>query len=168
MAMLGIGTVIGALGAAHRAKPTRRSVLGSATLLGTFLLVAAALPALPAFEVALIPVGALAVFFGTNANAHMQVWSEPRLRGRVMAIYMLLTLGSTVIGGPFVGWICQHWNPRVGHRGRRPRDTHRRRRAVGAGRLVGAHASVGARARPRRGRLRTGVPHSRLTLPWRR
>ena len=114
MAMLGIGTVIGALGAAHRAKPTRRSVLGSAALLGTFLLVAAALPALPAFEVALIPVGALAVFFGTNANAHMQVWSEPRLRGRVMAIYMLLTLGSTVIGGPFVGWICQHWNPRAG------------------------------------------------------
>ena len=31
-----------------------------------------------------------------------------------MAIYMLLTLGSTVVGGPFVGWVCQQWNPRAG------------------------------------------------------
>ena len=31
-----------------------------------------------------------------------------------MAIYTLLTLGTTVIGGPFVGWICQHWSPRTG------------------------------------------------------
>ena len=44
----------------------------------------------------------------------MQIWSAPQLRGRVMAIYTLLTLGTTVIGGPFVGWICQHWSPRTG------------------------------------------------------
>jgi hypothetical protein len=31
-----------------------------------------------------------------------------------MAIYMLLTLGTTVAGGPFVGWVCQHWTPRTG------------------------------------------------------
>ena len=44
----------------------------------------------------------------------MQLASEPQLRGRVMAIYMLLTLGTTVVGGPFVGWVCQHFNPRAG------------------------------------------------------
>ena len=31
-----------------------------------------------------------------------------------MAIYSLLTLGTTVVGGPFVGWVCQHWSPRAG------------------------------------------------------
>jgi hypothetical protein len=31
-----------------------------------------------------------------------------------MALYTVLTLGSTVIGGPLVGWISQHWSPRVG------------------------------------------------------
>jgi len=36
------------------------------------------------------------------------------MRGRVMAIYSLLTLGSTVVGGPFVGWVCQTWSPRAG------------------------------------------------------
>ncbi len=31
-----------------------------------------------------------------------------------MAIYTLLTLGTTVVGGPFVGWMCQQWSPRTG------------------------------------------------------
>ena len=74
---------------------------------------------------------------------------EPRLHGRVMAIYMLLTLGSTVIGGPFVGWICQHWNPKA-RASRSPASRHSpqpsRCRCRRAGRQ--AHASVGARAGP--------------------
>ena len=115
MAILGVGTVIGALFAALRA-PTdvahgrrprprcsasrswsRRRCRRSSS-----------------FEIALVPVGAMAVFFGSTANAHMQIWSAPQLRGRVMAIYTLLTLGTTVVGGPFVGWVCQHWSPRTG------------------------------------------------------
>jgi MFS family permease len=114
MALLGVGTVIGALTAAHRARPTSRTVVTAAALLGVSLLVAAALPSRLAFEVALIPLGALAVFFGSTANGHMQISSAPELRGRVMAIYMLLTLGTTVAGGPFIGWVCQHWTPRTG------------------------------------------------------
>jgi MFS family permease len=114
MALLGIGTVIGGLLAAHRARPTSRTVVTAAALLGVALLVAAATPTRLAFEVALIPLGMLAVFFGSTANGHMQIWSAPELRGRVMAIYMLLTLGTTVAGGPFVGWVCQRWTPRTG------------------------------------------------------
>src|SRR5207253_11420613 len=44
----------------------------------------------------------------------MQVSSPPHIRGRIMSIFMLLTLGTTVVGGSFVGWICQQWNPRAG------------------------------------------------------
>jgi MFS family permease len=114
MAILGVGTVIGALYAAHRARPTSRTVVAAAALLGFSLIVAASLPKQFAVEVALVPVGALAVFFGSSANAHMQIWSEPYIRGRVMAIYTLLTLGTTVVGGPFIGWVCEHWSPRTG------------------------------------------------------
>jgi predicted MFS family arabinose efflux permease len=114
MALLGVGTVIGGLVAAHRARPTSRTVVTAAALLGISLLVVATTPSRLAFQVALIPVGALAVFFGTSANGHMQLWSAPELRGRVMAIYMLLTLGTTVAGGPFIGWVCQQWTPRTG------------------------------------------------------
>ena len=114
MAILGVGTVVGALFAAMRARPTSRTVVGSAALLGVALVVAASLPTQLTVEVALVPVGALAVFFGSTASAHMQIWSAPQLRGRVMAIYTLLTLGTTVVGGPSIGWVCQHWSPRAG------------------------------------------------------
>jgi len=114
MAILGVGTVIGGLAAATWARASARIVIGAAAALGLALVFAAALSSQVAFVVALVPVGAMAVFFGTVANSHMQVSSALPLRGRVMAIYTLLTLGTTVAGGPFVGWICQHWSPRTG------------------------------------------------------
>ena len=113
MAILGSGTVVGALAAAHRSRPRSRTVLASAAALGAALIVAAVAPTEAWVALALVPVGALAVFFGSTANAHMQVWSAPHFRGRVMAIYTFLTMGSTVVGGPLVGWISQHWSPRV-------------------------------------------------------
>jgi MFS family permease len=114
MAILGVGTVIGGLAAATWARASARMVIGAAAALGLSLVVAAALSSRVAFVIALVPVGAMAVFFGTVANSHMQVSSALQLRGRVMAIYTLLTLGTTVVGGPFVGWICQQWSPRTG------------------------------------------------------
>jgi MFS family permease len=114
MAVLGVGTVIGALGAALRARPTRATVVAGAALLGIALVTAAVMPTRATVVLALVPVGALATFFGSTANAHMQVSSPAHVRGRIMSIYMLLTLGSTVVGGPFVGWVCQQWNPRAG------------------------------------------------------
>jgi MFS family permease len=114
MAILGVGTVIGGLTAAARARPTTKTVIGSAAVLGLTLVTAAGAPNQIVTEVMLVPVGVMAVFFGSTANAHMQIWSAPQLRGRVMAIYTLLTLGTTVVGGPFIGWVCGQWSPRTG------------------------------------------------------
>jgi MFS family permease len=85
----------------------------AAGALGLALVGAAALPTEVTVALALVPVGALAVFFGSTASAHMQMCSAHEFRGRVMAIYSVLTLGTTVFGGPFVGWVCQRWSPRV-------------------------------------------------------
>ncbi len=114
MALLGVGTVLGALFAAHRSIANRTTVIVGAALLGSALIVAACLPTRFTFELALIPVGALAVFFGSSASSHLQTSSAPELRGRVMSIYTILTLGTTVIGGPSIGYVCQRWNPRAG------------------------------------------------------
>jgi MFS family permease len=114
MAVLGAGTVIGALTAAHRARTSARVVLLSGVALGVSMLATAAAPNEPLVIVSLVPTGAFAVFFGSVANSHMQSLSLPSFRGRVMSMYSLLGLGSTVIGGPLVGWISQTWSPRVG------------------------------------------------------
>jgi MFS family permease len=150
MAILGFGTVIGALTAAHRARPTSRTVVGAAALLGISLIVCASWPSQLGVEVALVPVGALAVFFGSTANGHMQIWSEPHVRGRVMAIYTSLTLGVTVIGGPFVGWVCGRWSPRAG---------------LGVAGVATAAAAVGVLLVQRARLLEPERPHLPIQLP---
>jgi MFS family permease len=146
MAVLGVGTVIGALFAALRAHPTSATVIAAATLLGVALVSAAALPTRLTVILALVPVGALATFFGSTANAHMQVSSPLHVRGRIMSIYMLLTLGSTVVGGPFVGWVCEQWSPRTGI-GLAGVATVLAAAAVAVSRVTSVWALVRARAR---------------------
>jgi MFS family permease len=113
MTILGVGTVIGALAAAHRGRTSLRLVLGCGALLGASMLTTASAMAKPLFMLSLVPTGALAVFFGAVVNSHMQSLSVQAFRGRVMSIYSMLALGTTVFGGPFVGWISQTWTPRV-------------------------------------------------------
>jgi MFS family permease len=44
----------------------------------------------------------------------MVIASDPPMRGRVMALYSIVFLGSTPIGGPLVGWACEEWGARSG------------------------------------------------------
>ena len=46
--------------------------------------------------------------FGTTANTSLQLATPDHLRGRVMALYMLLFAGSTPIGGFFTGFMAEH------------------------------------------------------------
>jgi hypothetical protein len=44
----------------------------------------------------------------------MQLRADPELRGRVLALQTIVFLGSTPIGGPIVGALCEIFSPRVG------------------------------------------------------
>jgi MFS family permease len=84
----------------------------SALGLGVAMLGAAVAPTLR-WEVLLIALcGATAITFMATANATLQLGSRADMRGRVMALYMVLFVGSTPIGGPIVGWIAEHASPR--------------------------------------------------------
>jgi MFS family permease len=113
MAALGLGTLAGALAAAHRARQSTRTVLTAAACLGALLVVTSAMPTKGLILLALVPTGALAVFFGSISNAHMQHWSAPQFRGRVMAVYSMLAMGTTIVGGPLMGWVSQRWSARA-------------------------------------------------------
>src|SRR3954454_13638918 len=56
MALLGIGSVIGGLVAAHRGPSSGRVVIAAAGVLGSVLMISAALPTQLLFEIALVPV----------------------------------------------------------------------------------------------------------------
>ncbi len=56
--------------------------------------------------------GATGIAFLSATMTSLQLGSIPAMRGRVMALYSILFLGSTPIGGPLSGWIAQQFDTR--------------------------------------------------------
>ena len=110
--MLAIGAVAGALGSAHREKPRAILLLASVLLLGIFFTAAALMPSYLGFGIALAGLGWALQTFMTTANGTVQLWTEPAMRGRVMAIYMGIVNGCTLFGAPFVGWVANRYGAR--------------------------------------------------------
>jgi MFS family permease len=111
---MGVGSVAGALAAGARGRADARLLVGAAAAFGVAELLVAAAPTIPLQLAALIPLGAVSVTFAAGVNSAMQLAVEPAMRGRVMALYSVVFLGSTPIGAPLVGWIAQVAGPRAG------------------------------------------------------
>ena len=110
--IMAIGSLAGALISARRDKPSIRLIVGSALVFGLFSSAAALMPNYWTFALALIPVGLSALLLLTTANSTVQMTVAPAMRGRVMALYMAIFMGTTPIGAPIVGWIAEAWGPR--------------------------------------------------------
>jgi MFS family permease len=114
MAAMAVGSVVGALVAGARGRVSPALISGSALAFGAFMLLTAGAPALPVALVLLPFVGAASVTFAAGINSALQLTVDPDKRGRVMALYSIVFLGSTPIGGPLLGWVCQAAGPRAG------------------------------------------------------
>jgi len=112
--VLGLGSLAGALFTAARRHPSDRLLMISLAAFGVLMLGAAVAPGLQAEIAILIPLGVAAIAFQTTANSLLQLRSDPGLRGRVMAIYSVVFLGTTPIGAPIVGWVAQLLGARAG------------------------------------------------------
>ena len=110
---MGVGSVIGALATGARGRADARLIGGAALAFGALALMAALMPSL-ALEIPVLAVlGGSAVSFAASVNSALQLAVEPEMRGRVMALYSVVFLGSTPIGGPLAGWLAQAYDPRV-------------------------------------------------------
>jgi MFS family permease len=114
MSVMGLGAFTGALATAGRAMPTHLQLIAAGLALGVLMLAAAAMPTLPLEMVVLVPLGTAMVLFQATANSLLQLLSDPSFRGRVMALYVMVFVGTTPIGGPLVGWISEQFGPRAG------------------------------------------------------
>lgn len=113
-AAMGLGAVIGGLYTAGRATTKLIQVIRVALLFGCSLLLLAIVPKFWIAILVLVLVGALSVLFIALGNTTLQLTSQPEMRGRVMSIWSIAFLGTTPIGGPIIGAIADHSNPRVG------------------------------------------------------
>jgi MFS family permease len=110
---MAVGSIAGALVNGHRGRTGPRLIAGGALAFGLSALLAAAMPSLALEVVMLALLGAAAVTFAATINSTLQLAVTPEMRGRVMALYSVVFLGSTPIGAPLTGWLAQTYDPRV-------------------------------------------------------
>jgi MFS family permease len=110
---MAVGSIVGALVNGHRGRTGPRLIAAGSLAFGIAALLSALMPTL-AFEIpALMLLGAASVTFAATINSTLQLAVAPEMRGRVMALYSVVFLGSTPIGGPLAGWLAQSYDPRV-------------------------------------------------------
>ncbi len=101
------------------ATAARETVTAWAMLLwgGAFAVVSmllAGAPGLVAALALLVGLGVANISFNTLARTLLQLGAEPTMQGRVIALHAIVFLGSTPIGGPLIGWVCEQFGSRVG------------------------------------------------------
>jgi MFS family permease len=106
--IMAIGTVLGALLAAGRKRPSFGVLFCGAAVFGLGCTLAAAAPTYWIFAGALVVIGVAVLTFMNTTNGLMQITTEPAMRGRVMALRLGIALGGTPIGAPIVGWVADH------------------------------------------------------------
>jgi len=109
---LAIGSLAGALLAARRTRIRHRLVILAALSFGAAEIVAGLLPSYLAFAVWTPVLGLASLTMITSANASFQVSVAPAMRGRAMALYLMVFMGGTPIGSPIVGWVGQTFGAR--------------------------------------------------------
>jgi MFS family permease len=109
---MAVGSVIGALLAARRAKPGIELLLTSAIFFGLGCALAAIMPNYVLFGAALALIGIASQTLTTSTNSYVQLSTDPSMRGRVIAILLAIALGGTPIGAPIVGWVADSFGPR--------------------------------------------------------
>lgn len=114
MGTMGAGAIVGALVNGARGRTSPELICGSAIVFGGALGLAAIAPTLDLVLAALVVVGASSVTFTSAVNAQLQLAAPPAFRGRVMALYGVVFLGSTPVGAPLLGFVCEHFGARVG------------------------------------------------------
>jgi MFS family permease len=110
--IMAVGSVIGALMTARRAKPRVLVLVVAASTFGLGCGLAAVMPNYWLFGLALVLIGVSAQTLTTTSISLVQLATDPVMRGRVMAILLAVTLGGTPIGAPIIGGVADRFGPR--------------------------------------------------------
>ena len=106
--ILAVGSFTGVLVSArleHLRVP--KFVMAGGIMFGILLTIAAWMPNYGSFAAILPIVGGIALLTLISANSYVQTNSDPKLRGRVMGIYLLIFMGGTPIGSPLIGLFAE-------------------------------------------------------------
>jgi MFS family permease len=103
---IAVGSLIGALHAAHRNQATLQAAFCAGVAFGIAEIVSGLMPTFVAFALILPLVGYLSITFITSANATLMSSSPSEVRARVAAVYVLVFLGGSPLGSIVMGWLA--------------------------------------------------------------
>ena len=112
--LMAVGSLTGALLAARRRRARLRVVIAAAAGFGVLETVAAGTSSLWLFSLLMVPIGMFGMTMNVTTNTAIQMGTDPAMRGRVIALFMMVFLGGTPLGAPLVGWITDTYGARVG------------------------------------------------------
>jgi MFS family permease len=112
--VVSVGSLAGALAMARRRSIDVRVVALTALAFGVPMLLLAGVPSLLVACIVGVFIGFGSIAFLTSSTAIVQTRAEPTMRGRVLALQGMVFLGSTPIGGPILGWVCEAYGARWG------------------------------------------------------
>lgn len=107
---LACGALTGALaGTGRRSRPSVWLVLGAAVGCASFGTLVGLAGAYWLVVALLLPTGFFMVFFAQAANQRVQLGVDAAFRGRVMALWVLVFLGTNPVGAPLIGWVAERF-----------------------------------------------------------
>lgn len=110
--VLAIGSLTGALLAARRTTVWRGFVVVGALVFSVVQIASSLMPTYWAYAATLPFIGISLMTTMTTAQALIQTTTDAAVRGRVLALYMMVFMGSTPLGAPIIGWLAQVVSPR--------------------------------------------------------
>jgi MFS family permease len=110
---MALGAIAGSLVTGARNRVSAGLIVAAALAFGLLAIAAASAPTLAAVAIILVPLGAASVLFAAGINSTLQLTAEPTMRGRVMALFSMVFLGTTPIGGPIAGALSGALGPRA-------------------------------------------------------
>jgi MFS family permease len=102
-----VGAVLGAFASTRRKSVRLRSI---ALLTGTYglaIVVGGLVPLYGVFLAGIVALGLSRILFATAAESMVQLSTRPSIRGRVMAIYIVVLVGGQAAGGLIIGAIAE-------------------------------------------------------------
>ena len=112
--LVAVGSVVGALASTKMTHLRLRIVVLCGTGWAAVLALAALMPSVQTFGVALVASGIGSQYFFQSGNPLVQLSTLPEVRGRVISVWVLVVLGGQGIGGPIMGGIVDLLGARGG------------------------------------------------------
>jgi predicted MFS family arabinose efflux permease len=114
MTVMGVGSLVASLVMARRETIDTAYVVWSTVLLAGSTVALALTGNLVLSAAAIAVVGYAGIGVLSGGNAVLQVYAAPEMRARVLALFTVVFLGSTPIGGPVVGYLTEHFGAPMG------------------------------------------------------